>query len=165
MHSSSSSTTTNATNLYKNTNNNNNNNTVKGLKLALRNDACLAPVPRLLSLNDTTNHTLKHNNSNHATTDTATDTNININIYNHIYHDIAFQVYNPNSNFRKTDPGLPDMLVAITNFSESSPTFNHLTSLIKYCDGIPLRLAAVSNSGTVIMFALTDFGPPNLVCH
>ena len=74
---------------------------------------------------------------------------------------LAWQVYFPNANFRKTNPGPPDFLVAITSFTHASPTFAMIRNMMMYeCHGVALKLAAVSDSGTVIMFGLSDYGVP-----
>ena len=75
---------------------------------------------------------------------------------------IAWQVYRPNANFRKTNPGQPDFLVAITSYALPSPSFQSISSLLTDCKDIPLKVAAVSDSGTVVMFGLTDFGVPDI---
>ena len=79
---------------------------------------------------------------------------------------LAWRVYHPNAKFRKTNPGPPDFLVAVSSFSLPSPTFTEILTLLRSeCQGsIPLKLAAVSDSGTVLMFALADCGVPNLNC-
>mmetsp|Transcript_10883 Transcript_10883/g.16801 ORF Transcript_10883/g.16801 Transcript_10883/m.16801 type:complete len:316 (-) Transcript_10883:340-1287(-) len=75
---------------------------------------------------------------------------------------IAFDVYKPNSEFRKTNPGPPDFCVAITSFSQPSPPVTQLHKLIESCQGIGLRIATVADSGAVIMFGVTDYGVPIL---
>lgn len=83
---------------------------------------------------------------------------------------IAFDVYKPNTHFSRRVPGLPDFYVAATFYSatrsESSPspslTFDQLQDLLRSSDGVPLRIATVSDSGTVIMFGVTDFGVPEI---
>jgi hypothetical protein len=75
----------------------------------------------------------------------------------------AWQVYFPNANFRKTNPGPPDFLVAITSFTHASPTFARIRDMMMYeCSGVALKLAAVSDSGTVVMFGLSDYAVPDL---
>ena len=76
---------------------------------------------------------------------------------------IAFDVYNPNTNFRKTMPGLPAFYVMITPFAEESPPFSTLKAIIKSCQGIPLKISSVSDLGTVAMFGMTDLGVPSIV--
>jgi hypothetical protein len=74
---------------------------------------------------------------------------------------IAFHVYQPTCSYRKTDPGDPDFFVAIAYFHEpQSLSFDQIYTLTRDCQGIPLRLATVSDSGTVIMFGITDVGVP-----
>ena len=75
---------------------------------------------------------------------------------------IAFDVYPPDSNFKRSDPGLPAFHVAICSFVQSSPTFGEIQNLLVLCGTIPLRIATVADSGTVVMFAVTDFGVPNI---
>jgi len=75
---------------------------------------------------------------------------------------IAFHVYRPNTNFRKTKPGIPDFCVAITPFAQKSPPFEDLLNLVRACEGIPLRLATVADGGTVILFGVTDGMVPNV---
>jgi hypothetical protein len=75
---------------------------------------------------------------------------------------IAFDVYQPNSHFRKSNPGIPDYYVAIASYRLPSPTYSQLQALIAKCDGVPLRIATVSDSGTVIMFGVTDYGVPDI---
>lgn len=74
---------------------------------------------------------------------------------------IAFECYNPKScGFRKTNPGIPDFLVAITPLKGDLISFSDLKSLVDKCNSIPLRVAAVAESGTVLMFSITDKGVP-----
>lgn len=85
---------------------------------------------------------------------------------------VAFDVYKPNTNFSRRLPGLPDYYVAATfyNAARCSPqlatppslTFDQLQDLLRSADGIPLRLATVSDAGTVVMFGVTDFGVPEI---
>lgn len=72
---------------------------------------------------------------------------------------ISWDVYNPNSNFAKTHPGLPDFFVATTYYNHYLTAFSDIFQLMhSACDGIPLKIATVSDSGTVVMFGVTDFG-------
>lgn len=73
---------------------------------------------------------------------------------------IAFDVYPPDSNFKRSNPGLPSFHVAICSFAQSSPTFGEMQELLLQCGNTPLRIATVADSGTVVMFGLTDFGVP-----
>lgn len=75
---------------------------------------------------------------------------------------IAFDVYQPNTHFRKSNPGIPDYHVAVASYRLPSPTYSQLQALIAKCDGVPLRIATVSDSGTVIMFGVTDYGVPDI---
>ena len=62
---------------------------------------------------------------------------------------LCWDAYNPNSDFAKTHPGLPDFYVAATYYNVPTVKFTDLTKLIRErCNGIPLKVAAVSDSGT-----------------
>jgi len=73
---------------------------------------------------------------------------------------IAFDVYQPDSNFSRSNPGLPDFYVAVTYYNEPRLDFGALVSLLQECQGVPLKIATVSDAGTVIMFGITDAGAP-----
>jgi len=77
---------------------------------------------------------------------------------------LCWDAYNPNSNFGKTHPGYPDFYVAATYYNVPSVRFSDLQALIKErCNGIPLKVATISDSGTVVMFGITEIGIPPLV--
>jgi hypothetical protein len=77
---------------------------------------------------------------------------------------IAWDVYSPNSDFAKTKPGIPDFYVAVSYFNAPSLSFQQLqTLLVTKCHGIPFKIATVSDSGTIVMFGLDNFGAPPIV--
>lgn len=80
---------------------------------------------------------------------------------------IAFDVYKPNTQFRKTSPEIPEMVVAVTNFQQPSLRFEEMQALLAaQCsneDGVSLKLATVSDSGVVIMFGITGDGVPDIL--
>jgi hypothetical protein len=56
---------------------------------------------------------------------------------------IAFDMFNPNSKFRKSDPGKPDYFITVSYFNggpQQTPTFLSLVELVQLCQGTPLRL-------------------------
>ena len=75
---------------------------------------------------------------------------------------IAFDVYNPNASFRRSNPGRPNFCVAVTSYAEASPMFSSLTSLVMEARGVPVRIATVADGGTVVLFSLTEYGVPPL---
>ncbi len=76
---------------------------------------------------------------------------------------IAWDVYQPSAEFAKTHPGFPDFYVAAAFFNVSFVHFCEIEDLMKHqCHGIPLKIATVSDSGTVVMFGATDFGVPTI---
>ncbi len=75
---------------------------------------------------------------------------------------IAFDVYKPNASFSKMNPGVPDFYVAILNFAELSPPFATMMKAVKDCNDVTLRLATITDTGTVMIFGVTDFGVPSI---
>jgi len=86
---------------------------------------------------------------------------------------IAYDAYSPNSGFRKTNPGTPDFCVAICLFAAPSPQIGELASLLGRCADmdcaennvrkeVPLRIAVVSDGGTVILFAVAEGQVPDV---
>eukprot|EP00542_Grammatophora_oceanica_P007404 CAMPEP_0194054726 /NCGR_PEP_ID=MMETSP0009_2-20130614/54364_1 /TAXON_ID=210454 /ORGANISM="Grammatophora oceanica, Strain CCMP 410" /LENGTH=63 /DNA_ID=CAMNT_0038703337 /DNA_START=93 /DNA_END=284 /DNA_ORIENTATION=- len=43
-----------------------------------------------------------------------------------------------------------------------SPPYSELQNILGVADGIRVKIAAVSDGGTVCMYGLTDFGVPNI---
>jgi hypothetical protein len=77
---------------------------------------------------------------------------------------IAWDVYSPNSDFAKTRPGIPDFYVTISYYNVPSLPFHQLQTLLyTKSHGIPLKIATVSDSGTVVMFGLDNFGAPPIL--
>jgi hypothetical protein len=77
---------------------------------------------------------------------------------------IAWDVYSPNSDFAKTRPGIPDFYVTVSYYNVPSLPFQQLqTLLFTKCHGIPFKIATISDSGTVVMFGLDNFGAPPIV--
>lgn len=76
---------------------------------------------------------------------------------------LAWQVYEPNAQFRKTNPGPPSFYVTVCHFAERSPNVTDFYDLLsKQEEDIPIKVAAVADSGTVILFGLTNFGVPSI---
>eukprot|EP00934_Nitzschia_sp_Nitz4_P002856 Nitzschia sp. Nitz4//scaffold1_size375055//138497//139324//NITZ4_000255-RA/size375055-processed-gene-0.340-mRNA-1//1//CDS//3329540982//2846//frame0 len=78
---------------------------------------------------------------------------------------ISWDVYNPNSNFAKTHPGIPDFYVAATFYNKPQVSFANIFAIVHSPDyeGVPLKIATVSDSGTIVMFGVTDFGVQSMV--
>jgi hypothetical protein len=56
---------------------------------------------------------------------------------------IAFDMFNPNSKFRKSNPGKPDFFITVSYFNggqRQTPTFHSLIDIVQVCQGTPLRL-------------------------
>ena len=73
---------------------------------------------------------------------------------------LCWDCYQPSHSFAKTHPGIPDFYVAVTFFNESQVRFEDLYNLPN--QGIPVKIATVSDSGSVLMFGLSSFGPPGI---
>jgi len=74
---------------------------------------------------------------------------------------LAYHVYNPNSKFRRTDPGPPDFCVVVTSFQVPA-SFDTLRELVMSLGGISLRVASVSDGGDVILYGVTDGCVPKI---
>ena len=82
---------------------------------------------------------------------------------------LAYLAYNPNAQFRRTNPGMPDFGVAIMPYhshGERGPTVDSIFSLMSLCKSddfdFPLRVMTVSDGGSVIAFGVTDGDVPSL---
>ena len=86
---------------------------------------------------------------------------------------LAYYAYNPNSQFKRTNPGLPDFGVAIMPYHSDActdePTFDTLNSLVSMCEcsgndvSLPLRVVTVADGGAVIAFGITHGDVPTIV--
>jgi hypothetical protein len=88
---------------------------------------------------------------------------------------IAWDGYHPSASFSAAAPGLPDFYVAITYMTNddkknSTLSYRDLQTLLQQTivpattadnyQRIPLKIATVSVSGTVLLFGITDYGVP-----
>jgi hypothetical protein len=74
---------------------------------------------------------------------------------------ICWDAYKPNTQFAKTHPGIPDFYVCATYYSCPQASFSAIHKLLwEECDGVPLKLAMVSDSGAVVMFGVSPDGVP-----
>ncbi len=91
--------------------------------------------------------------------------------------ELSYYAYNPNSCFRRSNPGLPDFGVAIMphKFDDGQgPSFDVLASLVSLCESnvleaaesevrdIPLRVVTVADGGSVIAFGITRGDVPDI---
>ncbi|EEC49167.1 predicted protein [Phaeodactylum tricornutum CCAP 1055/1] len=75
-------------------------------------------------------------------------------------HGVAFDVYRPESDYTRSRPGLPDYCVGIAYYNQPGLGFFQIQALLKECRGVPLKIATVSDGGTVSMFGVTVEGVP-----
>jgi hypothetical protein len=116
---------------------------VKKAKMLLRRDQFQAPIPLIFR-------------SNYVTEDSDTSTYKSLPLEKYI----AFDVFHPNSNFRKTNPGLPDFCVAICLFNDETIKMSILRQLVKNCDQIPLKICTISDGGSIAMFGVSVTAAP-----
>ena len=83
---------------------------------------------------------------------------------------LAYYAYNPNSHFKRSNPGLPNFGVAVMPF-RNGPTFDDLMSIVgggrsdhsdRINSDIPLRMVTVSDGGAIIAFGVTNGDVPNI---
>jgi len=96
---------------------------------------------------------------------------------------LAYYAYKPNSQFRRSNPGLPDFGVAIMPFhsdeSTHEPTFDTLASLVSMCESssdeekegedtdsnrrsFPLQVVTVADGGACMAFGITHGDVPSI---
>ena len=112
----------------------------------LRQQAEQASSDATNSKNHPRKHSLKLRRKIRASIQTAVPPTIPANTNTNLQ--ICWDAYNPNSNFGKTRPGLPDFYVASTYYNVPMVGFSDLHALMEQCHGIPLKVATVSDSGT-----------------
>jgi hypothetical protein len=74
---------------------------------------------------------------------------------------LAWDVYEPNSRFKRSNPGLPDLYVAVAPYNYPM-SMDRILELVEECDGIMLQIGAVSDSGQVVMLGVHDFAVPSI---
>lgn len=74
-------------------------------------------------------------------------------------HKLVFDCYNPGCLFSGACPRLPDFSVAVSYFNSKTWTFDDLQALMKEAS-TTVKIALVSDSGTVLMLGMTEFGAP-----
>uniref|UniRef100_A0A7S3V4Y1 Uncharacterized protein n=1 Tax=Chaetoceros debilis TaxID=122233 RepID=A0A7S3V4Y1_9STRA len=134
-------------------------------KKDLRKDAFEAPIPAILrdqnfSLNPCDGDVVGDDNDDDDDDAKESTVDISDKDFKAWSNCIAFDCYNPNGSFRKSNPGQPDFYVAITSFTEPSPTISTFNKIIKSCGDTSFRVASVSDGGIVVMFNMTDVGVP-----
>lgn len=68
-----------------------------------------------------------------------------------------FDVYSPNTKFKKSTPGLPDFRVVVAKSTSSPPDLGTITAINSYLsDDVPLHFAVV-DSGEIAFYILSDF--------
>jgi hypothetical protein len=76
---------------------------------------------------------------------------------------LAWDVYPPDVIHRKSEPGLPAFSVVVTHYTTADVPFARLQSLVHENAAVPLKIATVSDCGTVVLFGVTDLGAPAMI--
>jgi hypothetical protein len=74
---------------------------------------------------------------------------------------LAWDVYQPNSQFRRSRPGLPDFYAAVAMYN-APMKMQRILDLVDECRGIPFQIGTVSASGQVVMMGIHDFAAPRI---
>ena len=75
---------------------------------------------------------------------------------------ITYDVFQPQKNFRKTNPGLPDHSICICKFSESPPTIGEMNFMASQSYPVPLKYAVVDGKDVSFYSILDVQLPTNL---
>jgi hypothetical protein len=75
---------------------------------------------------------------------------------------LAWDVYEPNSQFKRSSPGLPDFYAAVALYNTPMKV-DRILELVAECDGIPFQIGTVSDSGQVVMLGVHDFAAPSII--
>ena len=75
---------------------------------------------------------------------------------------LAWDVYPPDATFQKREPGLPSFSVLVTSHASPYPV-DRVRTLVLENDPVPIKVASVADTGTVILFGVTNIGAPSLV--
>ncbi|PFX19660.1 tRNA-splicing endonuclease subunit Sen54 [Stylophora pistillata] len=75
---------------------------------------------------------------------------------------VAFDVYQPGLNFKKSDPGTPAFCVTVCRFSDSPPSLAVMSAMRKECACVPLKIALV-DGGSVSFYSVLDVDSPTFI--
>ena len=81
---------------------------------------------------------------------------------NDVSRHLAWDVYPPDATYLKREPGLPAFSVLVTLHSSLFPV-DFLRVLVQENDPIIIKVATVADTGTVILFGVTNIGAPPMV--
>lgn len=71
-----------------------------------------------------------------------------------------FDVYVPNTKFKKSQPGLPDLRIKVVRTSDPVPDLQMVNSISSYLsDEVPLHWAVV-DSGNIAFYSFSDMALP-----
>lgn len=75
---------------------------------------------------------------------------------------IAFDVYQPGLNFKKSDPGTPDFCVSVCRFCDPPPSLAVMSAMKKECARVPLKIALV-DGGSISFYSVLDVDSPTYI--
>ena len=74
---------------------------------------------------------------------------------------LAWDVYPPDAKFKIREPGLPAFSVLVTSHASPFPV-ERLQTLVQENDSVNIKVATVADTGTVILFGVTNIGAPSM---
>lgn len=77
-------------------------------------------------------------------------------------HKLVFDVYQPGSNFRKSEPECPDFTVCVCRFCDPPPSLGVTSQLYKEANGVPVKFAVV-DGGSISFYSLLDSDLPTFI--
>lgn len=75
---------------------------------------------------------------------------------------VAFDVYQPGVNFKKTDPGPPHFCITVCRYYDPPPSLAALSFLTKQCSPVPLKIALV-DGGNISFYSVLDVDSPTFI--
>lgn len=75
---------------------------------------------------------------------------------------VAFDVYQPGVNFKKTNPGPPDFCITVCRYCDFPPSLASLAFLSQKCSPVPLKIALV-DGGNILFYSVLDVDSPTFI--
>lgn len=74
---------------------------------------------------------------------------------------LSWDVYPPDVNYLRREPGLPAFSVLVVHHAQPFQ-FHRIRGLVQENEPVSIKVAAVADTGTVMIFGVTDFGAPSI---
>ena len=75
---------------------------------------------------------------------------------------LSWDVYPPTGTYQKREPGLPFCSVLVTSYTTPF-SVERIRDLVQENEPVPIKVATVSDTGTVILFGAANLGAPSIV--